>query len=227
MNVSKYFSEQAVEYMKNAIAEANGNEVFFTGLIDENMTIVTVKAGSRGNEHTVPVNFTDERECNVLIHNHPSGNLTPSGADLAVASRASENAKGFYIINNDVTNIYIVIEPVKPVAIKKLDKEESAGYISDGGPLSKLSETFEERKVQLDLLKNIVEAFNEEKLGIYEAGTGVGKYFAYLIPAIVWAVNNKERVIVSTGTINLQQQLCDKDIPAIENILGVKGNYIL
>ena len=227
MNVSKYFSEQAIEYMKNAIAEANGNEVFFTGLIDENMTVVTVKAGSRGNEHTVPVNFSDERECNVLIHNHPSGNLTPSGADLGVASRASENAKGFYIINNDVTDIYVVIEPIKPVAIKKLDKEESAYFISDGGPLSKLSDTFEERKVQLDLLKNIVEAFNEEKLGIYEAGTGVGKSFAYLIPAFLWAVNNKERVIVSTGTINLQQQLCDKDIPAVENILGVKVNYIL
>ena len=227
MNVSKYFSEQAIEYMKNAIVEANGNEVFFTGLIDENMTVVTVKAGSRGNEHTVPVNFSDERECNVLIHNHPSGNLTPSGADLGVASRASENAKGFYIINNDVTDIYVVIEPIKPVAIKKLDKEESAYFISDGGPLSKLSDTFEERKVQLELLKNIVEAFNEEKLGIYEAGTGVGKSFAYLIPAFLWAVNNKERVIVSTGTINLQQQLCDKDIPAVENILGVKVNYIL
>ena len=108
MKVSKYFSEQAIDYMKNAIAEANGNEVFFTGLLDENMLVDTVKAGSRGNEHTVPVNFSDERKGQVLIHNHPSGNLTPSGADLAVASRASEDAKGFYIINNDVTDIYIV-----------------------------------------------------------------------------------------------------------------------
>ena len=106
MDVSKYLTDEVITYIKNAIEEANGNEVFFTGLIDEKMKVVSVKVGSRGNEHTVPVNFSDERECHVLIHNHPGGNLTPSRADLSVAERASENAKGFYIINNEVNDIY-------------------------------------------------------------------------------------------------------------------------
>ena len=227
MDVSKYLTQEVITDIKNAIEEAGGNEVFFTGLIDEKMKVVSVKVGSRGNEHTVPVNFSDERECHVLIHNHPGGNLTPSRADLSVAERASENARGFYIINNEVTDLYIVVEPIKPASVVKLDKDDAAFYISNGGPLSKLSDTFEERKVQLDLLKNIVGAFNEEKLGVFEAGTGVGKSFAYLIPSVLWALENKERVIISTGTINLQQQLCDKDIPAVEKILNTKINYVL
>ena len=111
--------------------------------------------------------------------------------------------------------------------VKKLDKETAAAYISNGGPLSVISPTFEERAVQIELLKNIANAFNENKLGIFEAGTGVGKSFAYLIPSFLWALENKERVIISTGTINLQQQLCDKDIPAVEKIIGKKINYVL
>lgn len=109
----------------------------------------------------------------------------------------------------------------------KLDIEESAFYISKGGPLSLASDSFEERKSQIDLLKNIAYALNEEKLGIFEAGTGVGKSYAYLIPSILWALKNNEKVIISTGTINLQSQLCDKDIPAVEKIIGKKIKFIL
>ena len=69
--------------------------------------------------------------------------------------------------------------------------------------------------------KNIADAFNKSKIAVFEAGTGVGKSYAYLIPSMMWAVKNKERVIVSTGTINLQQQLIEKDIPAAEKILGI------
>ena len=108
-----------------------------------------------------------------------------------------------------------------------IDRETAASYISAGGALAKLSKAFEERPVQIELLKCIADAFNHNLLGVYEAGTGVGKSFAYLIPAVLWAVTNKQRVIISTGTINLQQQLCEKDIPAVENILGKKIKYVL
>ncbi|MCR5063705.1 MAG: DEAD/DEAH box helicase family protein [Treponema sp.] len=227
MEISNYLSEEVRKEIKSAIEDAGGNEVFFTGTIDENGIVNSVKVGSRGNENTVPVNFNDERECAVLIHNHPGGNLLPSDADLNVASHSSEYGKGFYIINNDVTEVYIVVECVLPRKITKIDSEKTGSIISEGGELSKLSETFEERPTQVELIKNIVEAFNEEKIGVFEAGTGVGKSFAYLIPASIWALTNNDKIVISTGTINLQQQLCQKDIPFVEKILGQKIKYVL
>ena len=113
------------------------------------------------------------------------------------------------------------------VEYKKVNELEAGGYISQGGPLSKISESFEERPVQVELLQNIVKAFNENKIAVFEAGTGVGKSYSYLIPSVLWALVNHERVIVSTGTINLQQQLCEKDIPAVEKIVGKKIKYVL
>lgn len=225
--VEKYFTQEVIDSLKTGIQEADGNEVFFTGQINEEGIVTSVKIGSRGNEHTVPVNFSDMAEASVLIHNHPGGNLTPSNADLSVASGASENARGFYIINNEVTKVYVVVEPIRPKSLVKLDEVTTSGYIAKGGPLSKMSEYFEERNVQIELLQRIVSAFNDNKIGVFEAGTGVGKSYAYLIPSILWAIENKERVIISTGTINLQQQLCEKDIPMVEKILGQKINFIL
>ena len=113
------------------------------------------------------------------------------------------------------------------VEYKAVDELEAGNYISRGGPLSKLSDSFEERPIQVQLLQNIVKAFNEEKIAVFEAGTGVGKSYSYLIPSVLWALLNHERVVVSTGTINLQQQLCEKDIPAVEKIIGKKFKYVL
>ena len=95
------------------------------------------------------------------------------------------------------------------------------------GKLSQISTNFEERAVQIELLKNIARAFNQNHIGVFEAGTGVGKSYAYLIPSFLWALQNHERVIISTGTINLQQQLCEKDIPAVEKIIGKKLKFVL
>ena len=111
--------------------------------------------------------------------------------------------------------------------IQLFDCEQAGGFIAAGGALSKMSETFEQRPVQIELLKNIAKTFNQNHIGVFEAGTGVGKSYAYLIPSFLWALQNKERVIISTGTINLQQQLCEKDIPAVEKIIGKKLKFIL
>lgn len=110
---------------------------------------------------------------------------------------------------------------------KLVNEAEAGGYISQGGPLSKLSDSFEERPVQVELLEKIVKALNENKIAVFEAGTGVGKSYSYLIPSALWALLNHEKIIVSTGTINLQQQLCEKDLPAVEKIIGKKFKYVL
>ena len=229
MDIFKYFSQNVISKLSEAINEAGGNEVFFTGQINSEGLVVSVKVGARGKEDTVPVNFSDIRnpQASVLIHNHPSGRLIPSDADLAVAENCAQNGLGFYIINNNASDLYVVVEAVKPKKIKKIDPEIAGSYIANGGALAKLSEAFEERPVQISLLKKIAASFNEGKIGIFEAGTGVGKSYSYLIPSALWALSNKEKVVISTGTINLQQQLCEKDIPAVEKIIGQKIKFVL
>ena len=225
--IEDLFSSSVIKYIRSEIASSNENEVFFVGEINHDGKVTSVSVGSRGNLHSVPVNQDLKRKGSVLIHNHPGGNLTPSDADLSVAAVSSENAQGFYIINNDVTEIYVVVEPVLPKVIKKLDVDDAAFYISKDGPLAKINKNFEERLSQIELLKNIAKTFNQNKTGVFEAGTGVGKSYAYLIPSILWAVQNNERVVISTGTINLQQQLCLKDIPQAIKITGKPVKFIL
>lgn len=226
-NINKYFVDEVIKKISQHIKDSGGNEVFFAGKIDCLGIVVDVEPCARGNEHSVPVNFSQARKCDVLIHNHPSGNLIPSDADINVASMASENAQGFYIVNNTCSDVYVVVDPVKPKVIEKINEEEAAQYISDGGPLSVQFENFEERKVQIELLKKIAGAFNQDSIGVFEAGTGVGKSYAYLIPSIIWAIKNQERIVISTGTINLQQQLCEKDIPAALKIIGSDVKFLL
>ena len=235
MNARNRFSDAVIEEMKRQIIDADGNEVFFAGCINEAGIVISVTAAARGDEHSVPVNYSEARKGSVLIHNHPSGNLHPSDEDLHVAAHCAECAQGFFIINNEASEVYVVMEPIKPEVIKLLDEEGAAHYLSATGPLAASSPTYEERPVQLELVKKIARSFNKNAVGIFEAGTGVGKSFAYLLPSMLWALENKERVVVSTGTINLQQQLVEKDIPLAQKIIGkpikavlVKGrqNYL-
>ena len=227
MMAEERISMPAIIKMRREIQDAGGNEVFFVGQINENCIVTSINACARGNEHSVGVNFFETREPCVFIHNHPGGDLTPSNADMAVASRANENLSGFFIVDNEVENVYVVMEAVPPKKVIALDEDDAASYIQEGGPLSKMSETFEERGVQVDLLRHIARAFNENSIAAFEAGTGVGKSFAYLIPSMLWALKNKERVVISTGTINLQQQLSEKDIPAAKKILGADLKAVL
>jgi ATP-dependent DNA helicase DinG len=74
---------------------------------------------------------------------------------------------------------------------------------------------------------NLAEAFNEERVAVVEAGTGTGKSLAYLLPASLWAVRNKERVVISTNTINLQEQLIQKDIPFLQLHAELKFRAVL
>src|SRR5262249_48602118 len=60
-----------------------------------------------------------------------------------------------------------------------------------------------------------------------EAGTGVGKSLAYLVPAILYAVANKKKAVICTHTINLQEQLTEKDLPMLERILPVKFSFTM
>ena len=116
-----------------------------------------------------------------------------------------------------------------------LDADEIASQIEHGGPFSKYFDNFESRPQQIEMLRAVANALSESQHLMVEAGTGTGKSFAYLIPAVEWAVKNSMRVVISTNTITLQDQLIKKDIPDLAAALGSevratvvkgRGNYL-
>ncbi len=100
-------------------------------------------------------------------------------------------------------------------------------FFAQNGTLKKNLGRFEHRPDQGIMAESIGDAMEKGDHLIVEAGTGTGKSFAYLIPAILWAVKNEKRVCISTFTKTLQQQLMEKDLPFISKILGVDFRYAL
>jgi ATP-dependent DNA helicase DinG len=93
-------------------------------------------------------------------------------------------------------------------------------FFSPGGVLAKSSLAYEFRPGQYEMAKAVEAALNDKRHLIVEAGTGTGKTLAYLLPALRYARERSQRVIVSTGTKNLQEQLYFKDVPFLESVLG-------
>ena len=81
---------------------------------------------------------------------------------------------------------------------------------------------YEYRIGQVKMAEAVINSFDEKKHLIVEAGTGTGKTLAYLVPAIAAALGKNQRVIISTGTKNLQEQLMEKDIPFLQRIMPKK-----
>lgn len=95
------------------------------------------------------------------------------------------------------------------------------------GLLSKALKGFEPRLAQQQMMSNIIEAYQQQAIALVEAGTGTGKSIAYLIPALLWAVQKKERTLISTNTISLQEQLIHKDIPLLAKALNIEVKAVL
>src|SRR3954470_858729 len=102
------------------------------------------------------------------------------------------------------------------------------------GLIARAHPEYEYRPGQIEMAEAVLRAFEEKRHLIVEAGTGTGKTLAYLVPAIAAATARKTRVIISTGTKNLQEQLMEKDIPFLQQVLPRKftaaymkgrGNY--
>ena len=111
-------------------------------------------------------------------------------------------------------------DPLRPTNNKTpLDAEALAALLGPDGPFAKSFPGYEYRSQQVDMLRAVVEAFNEGGQLLVEAGTGTGKSLAYLLEAVDFAVRNGRHVVISTNTINLQDQLYLKDIPDLQRIL--------
>ena len=103
--------------------------------------------------------------------------------------------------------------------ITPIDVDMVASMFSEGGALSNALDGFEARAEQAQMAQAVTEAINDGERIIIEAGTGVGKSLAYLLPAALYALANGKRVVISTNTINLQEQLLKKDVPILVDAL--------
>ena len=119
--------------------------------------------------------------------------------------------------------------------LSALDVDEVAAILEYGGAFSQHFPQFEHRIQQVEMVRAVTQALSQSRHLMVEAGTGVGKSFAYLIPAALWALQNNTRVVISTNTINLQDQLIHKDIPDLSAALNLdvnaavlkgRGNYL-
>ncbi len=112
---------------------------------------------------------------------------------------------------------------------------DCASHLSETGPIARRLEGFETRHEQLEMAAAVEAAMEHREHLLVEAGTGVGKSFAYLLPAIRRVLERRERVVVCTHTISLQEQLLEKDLPLLNAtipdeftavLVKGRGNYV-
>lgn len=106
-------------------------------------------------------------------------------------------------------------EEPEPLALEKIDD-----YFGPDGSLKEIFPAYEFRGQQAEMAKTILRCFNEQQHALVEAGTGTGKTMAYLLPALLWIIENGGPIIVSTRTKNLQDQLIKKDLPAVQQLFN-------
>ena len=103
--------------------------------------------------------------------------------------------------------------------LKALDEKAIVELLGRNGPFAKAFKGFEYRAEQSQMLEAVANSIYQGRHLVVEGGTGVGKSMAYLLPAVIFAVANGQRVVISTNTINLQEQILQKDIPVLQRIL--------
>lgn len=234
-DASEYFAPEVAELCAREIHEAGGVEVFFIARLNGQGIIVEAESHAYGHASSVPAIMNLVRPGEVFIHNHPSGYLMPSDADIAVASQLGNMGVGCYIIDNACARCRIVVRPQEPRRKTMVEEGDVLRRLQPGGSVSRTISGYEDRPQQREMARSVCNALNFDGISVIEAGTGTGKSFAYLVPAVMYALKNQERVVISTATITLQEQLLHKDIPAVRKALGEeveveivkgRGNYV-
>ncbi len=115
------------------------------------------------------------------------------------------------------------LTPIEPPS--SVGHDEIEDIFSQNGTLSQIVEGYKPRQVQRKMAAAVTNTLNDGRLLVAEAGTGTGKSLAYLIPSSLWALRNDSRVLISTRTRNLQDQLIGNELPLIRKALGRKFRY--
>jgi len=212
-------TQAAAAAVRAAIRLAGGREVCFTCTMDGGGNVATARVVARGDASSVLAMPGFAKAGELLLHNHPSGGLEPSEPDLQVAARMHDLGVGFAITDNDASQLYVVVEVPAPQILVPLDLNAIDGDLGPGGVVASRHRDYEDRQGQRDYARAVARLYNLGGIGLLEAGTGIGKSLGYLLPALRWSAANGERTVVSTNTINLQEQLVGKDLPFLADTL--------
>ncbi len=139
--------------------------------------------------------------------------------ESASRKRASQgSASPVGLIGLDMEHLKGRLAKSRPLQLRRelseIDQQAVTALLEDG-PLARAFHNYEHRPQQVQMAQAVTDALNQGHHLMVEAGTGVGKSVAYLLPAMLFAARNGQRVVISTNTINLQEQLVAKDIPAL------------
>lgn len=233
---SEILTPSVIEKLREEIAAADGAEIFCVLTREkENGLFNHLSVVCRGTHSEVPALVSRTKPGDMTLHNHPSGVVQPSQADMQVATMFGEEGVGSMIVDNDVSKCMVIVEPhVEPKPVD-VDEHQVMHMFASDGPMAKTFPDYESREPQIDMAVEVVRSLNHRKILAVEAGTGTGKSLAYLIPSLLWTRENKGRVVIATKTIALQEQLVYKDIPLARSVVPnapqaslVKGrqNYI-
>ncbi len=206
--------------MRAAIRLAGGREVCFVCQPDEQGVLISARVAARGDVRRVLALPGFAQPGEMLVHNHPSGRLEPSDADLQVAACLHDDGIGFAITDNGARELYVVVEVPRRPEWARLDALAVDRDLGPGGAIAARLPKYEDRASQRAMAAGVTRLYNDGGIGLLEAGTGVGKSLGYLVPALRWAHANGERTIISTATINLQEQLVRKDLPFLATALN-------
>ncbi|KUK12919.1 MAG: DNA polymerase III, epsilon subunit [Moorella sp. 60_41] len=147
--------------------------------------------------------------------------LAPSPLDLWFEAAAKESRHRAPAGETAATTQGLFAPNGETMASVPFSPDLLAGHLAPGGSLSAGLPGYEYRPEQEKVLRTVASALAEGRHALVEAGTGTGKSLAYLIPAVYWARHNQCRVAVATHTISLQEQLWNKDIPFLQEVLPV------
>src|SRR6476646_2750721 len=147
----------AAAAMRAAISLAGGREICFVCGLDDDGVIRTARVAARGDVESVLAlpGFAERGE--MLVHNHPSGLLEPSDADLAVAAHMHDDGVGFGIIDNDARELYVVVEVPRTVPDTPLDADAIDADLGPDGPIARLLPKYEDRPAQRELAAKIAQ----------------------------------------------------------------------
>ncbi len=231
--MSLRFTPTAAAAWAAALREADPGgrrEVFAVGDVEAG-EVVGITVVARGSEDAVLALRSRARPGQVVIHNHPSGDVRPSEPDLVIAHRFGEDGIGFVITDSAVQRANWVVEPVgeRPATLDLAAVDRVFDEL-----LPAAVPGWETRAPQRTMAHAVATALHDNRPVYVEAGTGTGKSLAYLVPAALWAAAHQGTVVIATHTRALQAQLLRSDLPLLARaglevraaVLEGRGNYL-
>ena len=141
---------------------AGGREVCFVGTVDDDGVVQTARVVARGDVERVLALPGFARRGEMLIHNHPSGNLEPSDADLSIAALVHDDGIGFGIVNNAATQLYVVVEVPRAREETTLDPEAVAFDLGPDGLVRAAHGAYEDLNPRLQEIKRKLRLWNTQ-----------------------------------------------------------------